>query len=155
MPIGMRSTGFQGSRFRPHSGCQRKTLIPIATQAATESKIYAAAEARVCGWTFLFWCEEGVDASRTDRAQRSTHLSSLSLDLTRSHNSLNSLCPRLSTSLRRYYPRVNYDQHVNHGVYAATFTNYPWNYQPPALSSNSEHCRSSNSTAQHRHSPGS
>ena len=29
------------------------------------AKLHAAAEARVCGWTFLFWCEEGVDASQT------------------------------------------------------------------------------------------
>lgn len=45
---------------------------------------------------------------------------------------------------------VNYDQHVNHISYTATFTNR----QPPALSSDSEHCWPSDSTAEHRHSSG-
>jgi len=45
---------------------------------------------------------------------------------------------------------VNYDQHVNHISYTATFTNC----QPSALSSDSEHCWPSDSTVEHRHSSG-
>src|SRR5713226_3281881 len=120
--------------------------------------------ARVCGWTFLF-CR-AVNASRLLGAVQDLFIllgqhsfaSSLSSLLSShlAHNLTPSQIPQLSLTpdlhhTRPYPQRVRYDQHVNNTLYAATFTNY----QPPALSSNPEHCRSSNSTAQHCHSPGS